>query len=423
MIENRSRIAVLGAGVSGVVVAWLLSRRHDVVLVEKEARIGGHARTVTLDTAQDHGLPIDTGFIVFNDRTYPTLIRFFQALQVATQKSDMSFGYHEQTSGFFYSSDVPRGLFARRRNLVSPTFWAMLRDIKRFYAIANRSLVTGLPAALTLRDFIRQHQFSEAFVQHHLLPMSAAIWSTPAAEIDQFPAQSILKFYQNHGLLSFTDHPQWYTVTGGSQSYLNAFERAFQGRIIRGNGAVSVSRESDQVRISLADHAELKADYVVVATHPDSALTLLTDPSDLEQQLLSQWRYIPNQVDLHTDVRVLPPRPSAWASWNYLRRSETGQPDNLGLSYYMNRLQSLPTPNPYIVSLNMRPYIPENCRLDSVSFDHPSYTRSAVSTQARLGELNNQNRTFYCGAYHGYGFHEDGARSGAEVAKWFNLSL
>jgi predicted NAD/FAD-binding protein len=422
MLDTNLKIGVIGGGISGIAAAWLLSRRHSVTLIEKEPQLGGHAHTHFLESGPDAGTPIDMGFIVLNDRNYPTLATLFSQWGVCVQDSDMSFGFEDKDSGFYYSSDIPRGLFARRRNLISPTFWRLIWDIFRFNRIATRELEMDL-SHLTLGQFLQKYGFSKAYIDFHIIPLSAAVWSTPSENILDFPAESILRFYYHHGLLKLAGRPQWQTVVGGSVSYIQAFEKHFQGTVKKAIPVRYVKRMTDKIKVILEDHTEMDFDCVVLATHADISRRLLVNPDPDETRLLSKWTYTQNHVTLHTDIQVMPPRRSAWASWSYVRFGGKQLNPVMNMSYYMNRLQRLKTTKDYFVTLNGDAWIDPNRRIESVTFDHPRYTFESLSTHKELDSINGKDRIFYCGAYCGFGFHEDGARSGLAVARKFGIGL
>ena len=421
-MEKDKTIAVIGAGISGITAAWLLSRRHNVTLIEKEPQLGGHAHTCFINSGPDTGTPIDMGFIVLNDRTYPTLLALFDQWQVNIQNSDMSFGFEDKASGFFYSSDFPKGMFARKRNLLSITFWNIIRDLLRFNKIAFKELKHGIDG-ITLGCFLKKYKFSKAFINYHIVPVSSAVWSTPFESILDFPAESILRFYDNHGLLDLGNRPQWYTVAGGSISYIRAFENLFQGKIIKSSAVRSIERTSEKVKISCNVNANLEFDYVVLAVHADTVNNILINPTEQEKTIFSKWSYNKNQVTLHKDEGIMPPKKKAWACWNYHMNSSDNRDSIINMSYYMNRLQSLDAVYQYFVTLNGELFIDPGQMLKSILFEHPCYTYDSLSTQNTLKEINGKNRLYYCGAYCGYGFHEDGARSGLNVAEKFGIQL
>ncbi len=419
---KTGRIGVIGAGISGIAAAWLLSRRYDVTLIEKESRLGGHAHTYSLKDGVDSQTAIDMGFIVLNDRNYPTLLNLFRQWGVDVQDSDMSFGFEDEASGFYYCSDFPGGLFARRKNLISPSFWRMFFDIFRFNRIARESLESDL-GSLTLGQFLERNGFSKAYIDYHIAPISAAVWSTGAENIFDFPVESILRFYHNHGLLRLTNRPQWKTVVGGSISYINAFEKQFRGRIVKNYPVVRVNRLSDKVVVNSDGAGEMEFDAVVLATHANSSLELLANPEPEESRILGKWTYTDNLVTLHTDIEIMPPKRAAWSSWSYLKTEEKQLASKVTMSYYMNRLQRLATEKEYFVTLNGYFAIDPQQKIESVVFAHPCYTFDSLSTHKELDSINGKDRIFYCGAYCGYGFHEDGAYSGVNVAGKLGVEL
>jgi len=421
MADATLKIGVIGGGISGITASWLLSRRHLVTLIEKEPRLGGHTHTHRIQHGPDAGTSVDMGFIVLNDRNYPTLLALFEQWGVNTQNSDMSFGFEDKESGFYYSSDIA-GLFARRRNLISPAFWQMIRDIFRFNKIVAGELAKGV-GGRTLGQFLQEHRFSRAFIDYHIVPISAAIWSSPGENILEFPAESILRFYEHHGMLKLSDRPQWKTVVGGSDAYVTAFENQFRGTIRTGSAVQQVQRLADKIRVLLADGSEMDFDRVVLATHANISHRILANPAPAESRILGKWSYTQNQVTLHSDIRVMPPRRSAWACWSYVRTGGRSTQPVMNMSYYMNRLQSLKTTKEYFVTLNGDNGIASEQCIESIMFEHPCYTFDSLSTHGELDTINGTDRIFYCGAYCGYGFHEDGASSGVSVARKFGIDL
>lgn len=414
-------IAIIGAGAAGLTAAWLLDRAYRVTVFEKNDYLGGHVRTITLSDGPDTGVPVDTGFIVMNDRNYPTLIRMLNRLGVSAQKSDMSFSFTDEDTGQCYSSDIWRGLFARRRNVVSLRFWRLLVDIQRFYRRAKQDLARGTVGTDSLGDYLRRGKFSETFVNEHIVPMGAAIWSTPPGQILEFPARTFLQFFRNHGLLELENRPQWMTIVGGSHAYVKKIAQGFHGTLCKKTAATSVRREKGKVRIHLADGSAPCFDAVVIATHADEALALLADPDEREQALLGAWRYAKNKIELHTYAEAMPPLKDAWASWNYIRESGGNADALASVTYWMNRLQSLTTRQQYFVSLNRRGSIPAEARIAAFADAHPTYTSASIATQQDLPVLNGARNTFFCGSYFGYGFHEDAVKSGAAVARHFGI--
>ncbi|MFO7714130.1 NAD(P)/FAD-dependent oxidoreductase [Desulfosarcina sp.] len=410
------RIAIVGAGVAGITAAYLLQRDHQVSLYEKNDYVGGHTHTITIPDGPDTGTPVDTGFIVFNDRTYPILNRLFRKLGVSIRKSDMSFGYFNEKSGFQYASSNFNSLFAQRRNLLDPGYWSMLAEILLFNRLVLRNLKKGMLENLTLGQFLRRFRFSARFREQYLFPMVAAIWSAPDVEVERFPMLTFARFFDNHGLLTIHRHPQWYYVAGGSHTYVKAFLDQFQGEVFTRADIVSIQRSTDSVILKNADGSTQTVDRVVIATHADEACQLLADPSDDERRLLGAWRYSTNQTYLHTDLAWMPSNPKAWASWNIIRgnRSDSGSP--ITLTYHMNRLQRLNTRNQYLVTLNPFRPIAEAKVIAQMTYMHPVFTFESLRTQPELPDLNGVRNTFFCGSYFGYGFHEDAARSGVQAA-------
>ncbi|MET4695669.1 NAD(P)/FAD-dependent oxidoreductase [Endozoicomonas lisbonensis] len=410
-------IAVIGSGISGLSAAWLLSKQHNVTLFEKDDRFGGHSHTVAVDDDQQ-SVPVDTGFIVFNEATYPNLTAFFEHLDVDVINTDMSFAVSMTRPGnknnIEYSGSDLNGLFARRINALNPGFWRMLVDILRFYR-ASREWRATLPASTTLRELLSRHTYGKKFVKEHLIPMGAAIWSTPADKILDYPALAFLRFCENHGLLQVTNRPQWKTVKGGSREYVRKVISQL-GRNTLQNCCISkVKRYPDKVIISNRQGTEWQFDHVVMACHADTNLQLLSEPDELEQLLLGAFTFQRNTAVLHSDARFMPQNKRAWACWNYLG-TETGCHQGPSVTYWMNRLQHLDGKDLF-VTLNPGFDIDRSLIHGSYLYDHPVFTRAAIEAQQRLWELQGRQRTWFCGAWFGYGFHEDGLQSGLAVAE------
>lgn len=420
------RVAVIGGGISGIVAAHLISRHNHVTLIEKETQLGGHTYTAHVplvnSSAIKKKLPVDMGFIVFNIPNYPTFTAFLNSLGVEKANSNMSFAFHDPETGFMYAGTGIRGMLARKRNLFSPVFWRMLKGIRRFSIEAKYDLQTGGLAGKTIGEYLTENKYNNDFKDNYLLPMTGAIWSAPEGDTHSFPAEALVRFFDNHMLLDHRNRPQWYYIKGGSESYVRAFTKHFQGEVRTGSPVSSITRLEDKVQV-VTNHGMEQFDAVVLATHADISLRLLTDPSEQEKTLLSPWRYADNRVILHTDARFLPPRVSGRASWNFIRDPERAADASVGVSYHMNRLQSISAPTEYVVTLNPVREPAPNTLLKDIQFAHPQYSLNAMATQEDLLALNGVNRTFFCGAYQGYGFHEDGAKSGARVAKHFGESL
>jgi predicted NAD/FAD-binding protein len=417
------RIAVIGAGVAGLTAAYLLQRKHQVSLFEKNDYAGGHTHTVTLPDGPDQGLPIDTGFIVMNHRNYPLLTQLLEQLKVRVQDSEMSFSYHDPASGLQYNGSDLNGIFAQRRNLFRPSFLWMLREILRFNREARADLQAGRVGELSLGDYLARGHYAESFIRHHIIPMGAAIWSTPCDRMMSFPARSFFQFLNNHGLLSLDDRPQWKTVQGGSHTYVRKMLATFSGELFLNRPVQQLRRTDNGVVLILPDGHSLNFDAAVMAAHADETLGLLLDPTDDERRLLGAWTYQANATVLHTDPSVMPPLRRAWASWNYTREPTAGADGPATLSYHMNRLQRLTASQDYFVTLNRSHPYPPAAVIKRLSYDHPTFTASAMAAQAGLANLNGVRHTYFCGSYLGYGFHEDAVRSGVMVARAFGVDL
>ncbi|BCR04945.1 amine oxidase [Desulfuromonas versatilis] len=421
--ERSLNIAVIGGGVAGILAAYLLQQRHQVSLFEANAYLGGHTNTVEIPDGPDAGLAVDTGFIVLNDVTYPLFQRFLGSLGVPTRDAEMSFGFQCAKTGLVYAGNNLGGLFAQRRNLASPRFWSLLFEIARFGRLARSELFAGCVPQVTLGDYLRQNRFSSFMIENYLLPMAAAIWSTPALQVADFPAETFLRFFSNHGLLSLRNRPQWKTVVGGSYSYVKAFCKNFRGRIELGAPVAKVFRGPERVRVRFHDGASQDFDRLVVASHADQALRLLGDPSEEETRLLGAWRYQLNRTVLHTDDSLLPKLKSAWAAWNFTRESGGDDQRPAFVTYYMNLLQGFHSRKHYCVTLNRRqPFAPES-EIAEFDYHHPQYTFESLATQPHLARLNGRRQTWFCGSYFGYGFHEDAVRSAVAVGRDFGVDL
>ena len=423
MTDTPLDIAVVGGGVAGITAAYLLQRHHRVTLYEKNDYIGGHTHTITIPDGPDAGTPIDTGFIVLNDRTYPRFNRLLAQLEVPIQPSEMSFSYFCERSGFQYASRDVNALFARRRNLFDIGYLRLLLDILRFNRTASRELALGNIASLTLGRFLEKYRFSQRFRDQYILPMAAAIWSSPDADVADFPMETFARFFSNHGLLTVRDQPQWYVVKGGSHTYVKAFRERFQGDVVPDSPVRHIRRSANGVTLRMENGHQHHLDHVVIATHADEAFQLLQDPTADEQRLLGAWQYSTNQVILHTDPRFMPSNRRAWASWNYTREAGASPRAPVTLTYHMNRLQGLQTRRPYFVTLNPGREIDDANVIVRLTYTHPMFTFDSLATQPQLSQLNGANRTSFCGSYFGYGFHEDAVRAGTLVAETFGITL
>ena len=413
------KIAVIGGGISGMLAARLLADDHDVHLFEANSYVGGHTHTVDVEVGGTR-YPADSGFMVFNDRTYPNFIRMLDWLEVQSRASDMSFSVRCDRTGLEYQGGTLLGLFAQRRNLFRPSFYRMIRDILRFNREAP-SLLDAEDESITLDDYLQDHQYSTQFVNHYLVPMGASIWSTPPGKFRRFPARYTVGFFRNHGLLQVRDRPQWKTIVGGAVKYVEALLQPLADRVRLNCPVERVRREGEQVVVTPRDGEPEVFDYVVMAAHSDQSLAMLADPSPVEQEILGAIPYQENEIVLHTDTGVLPRTRRAWASWNYYM-SAAEEPD-VTLTYNLNRLQGHRSAEPILETLNPTITIDPAKVLARMTYHHPIYSVQAIDAQRRYAEINGQRGTYYCGAYWGYGFHEDGVRSALAVAECFGKSL
>ena len=411
----KKNIAIIGSGISGLSCAYLLQNKHQITLYEKQSRLGGHSRTVTLKLAKDGEVPVDSGFIVFNHSSYPLLTKLFRHLDIAVAPSHMSFGVSIDDGWLEYSTHSPLSLFAQKRNLWRAQFWRLLWDITRFNRQAPAYLERDI--SMDLRQALDEMGLSPWFRDYYLLAMGGAIWSTPSQRMQDYPASSFIRFFQNHGLLTLNSQPQWYNVIGGSQEYVKKMTQSFSGQIKTDCQVKKVKRGLDEIEIEDVSGQIERYDYVIFACHSDQALGLLERPSQKEKEILGAIQYQTNQAIMHSDISLMPKRRSAWASWVYLSSKNQDDSPSLSLSYWMNNLQPLQTKQPIFVSLNADKQIDPEKIYDSHFFEHPLFDHKAILAQSRLAEIQNHNRSFYCGAWTRYGFHEDGLMSGVNVAR------
>ena len=421
MNQERQRIAVIGAGVSGLTAAWLLSEKHDITLFEAGDYAGGHTNTEYVE-AGGRTWPVNTGFIVFNDWTYPGFIKLMGRLGVASEVSDMSFSVDCQNSGLQYNGTSLNTLFAQRRNLFNPSFLKMIREILRFNQETRADLAANnIPDGQTLGEYLNHHGYSRYFRNYYIVPMGAAIWSAPEIVLEQFPIRFFLQFFNNHGMLSVDDRPTWRVISGGSATYVNRMMDRL-GECTHLNSPVSsIQRDEDGVTIT-SNGQQHRFDQVILGCHSDQALAMLSDATPEEREILGAIAYQKNDVVLHTDASVLPSNRRAWAAWNYRIPGSNSEP--VSVSYNMNILQNFhDAPETFCVTLNRSHDIAPEKIIKRFEYDHPVFTLDAVAAQERYDEIGNRNRTHFCGAYWFNGFHEDGVQSALRVTRAFGVEL
>lgn len=418
--RNPLHVAVVGSGAAGLAAAWLLAHKHRVTLLEKDDRLGGHAHTAVA-MASGVAVPIDTGFIVYNEPCYPNLVRWLDALGVASADSDMSFAVSRDDGGFEYAGGPPLGLLAQPSLLLRPRYWSMLRGLLRFYREARVRIPED--SGVTLGEYLDRENYSKAFIEDHLMPFAAAVWSGPATRMRNYPAAAFIRFCDNHGLLQVSDRPQWRTVSGGSHRYVDAVAESLGSEAcLTGFDVTRIARRTDGVSIDAADGRRLDVDQVVVATHANHALACLDDSHADERRLLSVFGYENNRAVLHTDIRSMPKRRRAWCSWNYVEHGGGNERARKGLpcvsvTYWMNRLQPLATDTDYFVTVNPDPMPAPYTIVRESHYEHPVFNAGTWAAQQRLWSLQGQRRTWFCGSYFGAGFHEDAVQSGLAVAE------
>jgi len=409
------KIAVIGTGIAGNVAAWHLCREHDITVFEAGGHIGGHTHTHTID---DDGRPlsIDTGFIVFNDWTYPNFIALLDELGVASQPSEMSFGVKCEQTGLEYKGHTLNTLFAQRRNLLRPSFYRMLRDILRFNREA-RTLLEADDDSLTLGEYLHDNRYSTAFIDNYIIPMGAAIWSAEPRRMLSFPAENFVRFFANHGLLNIRNRPQWRVIRGGSKAYVERLTAPFRQHIRLNTPVTGITRRPTHIEVCSDRHGAERFDRVFIAAHSDQALAMLRDATVQERAVLGAIPYQRNEVVLHNDTSLLPRRRLAWSAWNYHRLA--GDIPAVAVTYNMNLLQGLPTRQTYLVTLNNSAAIDPHRIIKRLSYDHPVFTPAGIAAQQRQGDINGINRTYFCGAYWRNGFHEDGVVSALNALAHF----
>ncbi|WP_347331401.1 NAD(P)/FAD-dependent oxidoreductase [Marinimicrobium locisalis] len=413
--SETKRIAVIGSGISGLTAAYVLAKRHEITLFEAGPQVGGHTATKSVEVAGST-YEVDTGFIVFNDRTYPNFIRLLSHLGVASQATDMGFSVTQPDHAHEYSGCGLSGLFAQRRNWFRPFHWKMLKDIVRFNRDCTRAYEQNrIDSNQTLGEYLAAQGYSDFFQQHYILPMVSAIWSSGLTGAAQMPLLFFIRFFHNHGLLTVTNQPQWYTVKGGSHSYLKPITREFAEQVYTDCPVTQVRRTGTGATVITERFGAQDFDEVIFACHSDQALKLLADPSGREQEVLSAMPYQDNEVVMHTDASILPKARRAWASWNY--RLDPSRQSEAVLTYNMNLLQRLECPETICVSVNATDWLDERRILGRYRYSHPVFNRQSIDAQERWGDISGVNHTHYCGAYWRNGFHEDGVVSGLRVAQ------
>ncbi len=410
------KIAIIGSGISGMVAAYKLHQTHEIHVFEANHYIGGHTNTIEINNAEQT-LNVDTGFIVFNDWTYPNFLELINQLGVEYQPSNMGFSVHSDVNDLEYSGESLLTLFAQPANLFRLGHYKMLLDILRFNRQSPEVLDQG-HSNTSLGEYLKQKRFSQHFINDYIIPMGAAIWSTDSNKMFEFPAKTFVRFFKNHGLLNINNRPQWYVIKNGSKSYIEKLTAPFIDRIYTNLPIAEIERYPDHVKIVTANNDDLRYDKVIIATHSDQALKMLKDPSPLERQVLSDIAYQPNEAVLHTDTALLPKRRAVWSAWNYHIHDDDNA-GNVSLTYNMNILQSLSCDKTYCVTLNNSAAIDPDKIIRKIQYHHPVFNDKAIQAQARWSDISGVNRTYYCGAYWGYGFHEDGVKSALRTIKLF----
>lgn len=410
------RIAIIGTGIAGMGVAHFMHRRADLVLYEKNGYVGGHTNTVTADE-DGTPIPIDTGFMVFNHETYPHLVRLFDELNVPTKPTSMSFSVQHVPSGLEWSGTSLNHLFAQRRNLFRPSYYRLLMQVNRFNQESPRILDDPSMAEMSLADYARKESFGDDFLQHYLIPMSSAVWSTPPDKMLRFPAVTLVRFFKNHGFLGLNTQHQWYTVDGGSREYRERLIAPFRDRIRVGVGALRVTRTADGAEVRGTDGSVERFDKVILASHADESLAMLEQPTDLERRLLSSFAFQRNTATLHTDEGVMPRTRLAWASWNYRTDAATDGSPLPSTVYWMNSLQGVSKRRNYFVSINDPGRVDPSKVIQRIEYTHPVFSVESAIAQRSLDQVNASGPVYFCGAWFRYGFHEDGLLSAVQLVR------
>ena len=416
--NKKLKIAVIGSGISGLTSAFLLSKKHEVFLYEKNDYIGGHTHTHEI-YENDKKINVDSGFIVYNENTYPNFMKLLDILKIESQHTTMGFSVKSDSNDFEYAGNSIHSIFAQKSNIFRPSFLKMIYQILRFNKISKNEY-NNIDEDVTLNDYLIKFSFSEKFVNHYIIPMGAAIWSTSPKKMLNMPAKFFIRFFQNHGLLKVINRPQWWVIKNGSKQYVKKIIKPFEDNIVLNCKINSISRLNEKVTIKF-DKSEKIFDAVVIATHSDQALELLSDSTDAENQILGSIKYQKNSAIIHTDKSILPKRKIAWSSWNYLLNENR---DNLvTLTYNMNILQTLKSKKVYCVTLNNTTSIDESKIIKKIIYHHPLFDLESVKAQNQKNKICGSNNTYFCGAYWGYGFHEDGVNSALDVCKKFGIEF
>jgi uncharacterized protein len=420
MRENNKRlkIAIIGSGISGLTSAYLLSKKHDITIYEKNNYIGGHTHTHKVKD-NNQFLNIDSGFIVYNENTYPNFIKLLDIINVKRQHTDMGFSVKSSEIDFEYAGNSLKSIFSKKTNLFNLSFLKMIYDIIRFNKLSNKELNSYNPN-LTLKEYLKNNTFSKYFINNYIIPMGAAIWSTSPKLMLDMPAYFFIKFFKNHGLLQITNRPQWWVIKNGSKQYVKKLIKNFEDNIKLNTTIKSIKRINNKIHIQLDNDIEI-FDKVVIATHSDQALKLLDKPTNDEKTILNSIKYQKNIALMHTDHTILPKRKLAWSSWNYLINKNEN--DLVTLTYNMNILQSLKSDTTFCVTINNTKNLHKSKIIKEIVYHHPLFTSNSVKAQAKKDDICGMNNTYYCGAYWGYGFHEDGVKSALDVCKKFGLNL
>tara|TARA_B100000029_G_scaffold516384_1_gene629327 strand:- start:438 stop:1793 length:1356 start_codon:yes stop_codon:yes gene_type:complete len=415
LTDSPQKIAVIGAGIAGLSAAWLLSQKYDVVVFEKNLHLGGHANTYRMNI-NGKILDLDTGFIVYNEINYPNLVSLFNYLNISTQNSDMSFSFSNLNTKFEYSSDIIKSLFAQKSNILRPDFWFMVLDIIQFYRRAKSDLEKGRLKGLNLGEYLSLGNYSKAFVEYHLLPMGSAIWSASEKDMKNYPAESFIRFFVNHDLLTLGKRSKWRTVKGGSHIYIKKLVNEIKKNKIVHEEITEIIRRENSVLLTNVYGHKYSFDHVVIATHADEALKLLEKPNYLEEQLLKTFNYTKNTAYLHTDKSFMPQKNESWSSWNYIvsNKEEGNAPV---VTYWLNRLQNINSQDEIFVTLNPHTLPSNDLIIDKFCYNHPVFDNQALRSQKKLMKIQGIERTWFCGSYFGNGFHEDALDSGLNVAE------